>query len=204
MANKFNKKRTAIPKPKVCKPPPPPPPGPPKYCDGVTGLWNTGEEFTWFGDVRMCDHWNASDGPYIAEDDYDNGVWFDNPEDAMWLRGPSDKNEEETYESTFALYFSIHPLTDRTAILLYGTYGCDNRIKWVKLNGVAQPIACSYTCEPPVPPAELCHKTPHEYELDSSDLIAGVNLLQWRIDNCPGWGGPSIFGFFCTIQCTTP
>jgi len=202
MANRYNRTRLILAKPKVCKKPPQPPPQPPGPigCSGITGLWNTGEEYTSDGTNDVDDHWQATSGPIIAWSGYPSG-WVDPPTNTLWIGPIGWQSKPKTYEEEYTLLFNVDENVEPSLITIGGVFACDNRLIDCQVNGVIQDITCWYTW-PPGYPRYFCHENLTPYQIDSNDLVSGTNSIRWRVDNLPEYWGNSPTGFLCTVGCT--
>jgi hypothetical protein len=204
VSNKFRRRREILQKPKVCKTPPvPPPPLPPPGatgCQGVTGLYSTGEELMIVNGTVRDAHWTIGTPPYVVDKD-PYGVWIAGPGGAKWLTPTATTICDASTITDYSLHFWIGKAVNIPDLLIHVRYASDNSCHGLSVNLVEEGYGC-LDHWPRHPGQILCHELYVDFDLPTTNLKAGSNLISFRVDNSPdGYTLPSPHGFTCHLEC---
>lgn len=156
-------------------------------CDGVTGLYSTGELTSSGSGCDFDDAW----GYNVTNP---NANWA-TPAGASWI-GPvcdsiaNPQPKDATY--TYSLSFNIAAGTDLSCLKIYGQWSSDNSTTEVRVNGNVTGYSCGL----------LCLTSLHDYEFGSDVLQIGDNTIEFDVDNGPEHPAESSpTGFTASIHC---
>jgi hypothetical protein len=157
-------------------------------CEGITGLYSTGELTSSGSGCDFDDAW----GHNVT---VPNGNWA-TPAGASWI-GPvcdsvaNPQPKDDTY--TYSLTFNIPAGTDLTCLKIYGQWSSDNSTTEVRVNGNVTGYSCGF----------FCLTSLHDYEFGEDVLQIGDNTIEFDVDNGPDHLTQpfSPTGFTASIHC---